>query len=80
MVGGKWTGCHIQEASLSSGRRSEALTECRSKYVDPQLEVYLGLWVSEAVEQSAPTARLPIPHPLPQPLILNLGLKFKSCL
>jgi hypothetical protein len=32
------------------------------------------------VEQSAPTAHLPIPHPSPQPLILKLGLKFKSCL
>jgi hypothetical protein len=39
-----------------------------------------ALWVSEAVKRSAPTARLPIPHPSPQPLILKLGLKFKSCL
>jgi hypothetical protein len=63
--GGKWTGCRTPVASPCSEHQSAAPKGCRSKYADPQLEVYPFFYVAAAAEQSAPTARLPIPHPLP---------------
>jgi hypothetical protein len=46
---------------------TQAEWEEHSSYADTQPEVYPFSYVSAAAEQSAPTARLLIPHLSPQP-------------